>query len=309
MKIKQTVLSFATAALVACTAVGSVASATAVSTTGTEPWIEMESKSLELDEEAGNNSFETAESISISSLLNKTYPYMQGSFHINDKYADTVDYYSFSITKNTGSKGRVAITLYGIPYGHDYDLYLYDSSQKCIYSSPKSGSSTEVVKTPAVTSSTKYYVVVKAKNVPDYSKSTYRLKVDEYMVTKSVTSSFEPRTLVAESGVWSSDGIADKTSLPSDAIVVSAKVSASAPNTKAAYNHTLRVKIGSGSYIPVTWKSGDIDVPQLVGKKCCGKWYVGFKATMIPGVSALNYISMSGFRLKVEYEYDSMPNV
>ncbi len=214
-----------------------------------------------------------------------------------------------SITVTQTLQGRVAITLYGIPYGHDYDLYLYDSSQKCIYSSQKSGSSTEVVKTPAVTSSTKYYVVVKAKNVPDYSKSTYRLKVDEYMVTKSVTSSFEPRTLVAESGVWSSDGIADKTSLPSDAIVVSAKVSASAPNTKAAYNHTLRVKIGSGSYIPVTWKSGDIDVPQLVGKKCCGKWYVGFKATMIPGVSALNYISMSGFRLKVEYEYDSMPNV
>lgn len=308
MKLKHTFCALIASALVACVSFSATASAQTVAVAGTEPLIEIESTNTELGEIAGNNSIETAEYISASSLLNKTYPYLKGNFHTNDKYTDRVDFYSFSVTQLTGSKGRIAITLYNIPSGNDYDLYLYDSTGKCIASSTKSGTNSEIVKTPAITSSTKYYVMVEGKKVSDYSASDYRLKVDEYIATKSVTASFEPRTLVTESGVWSPDGVADKTSLPSDATIVSASISATKPSSSTAYGHMLRVRIGDGNYTSVDWKSGNIDVPQLVGQRCSCEWYVGFKATLMPGSSAFNSNSMNGFKLNVEYEYDTMKN-
>lgn len=271
---------------------------------GTDPLKELETTPA--SEAGGNNSFEHAEYIPASSLLNKTYPYLSGNFVSNGELNDTVDYYTFSVTKNTGSKGRVAITLDGIPSGNDYDLYLYDKDHKLIASSEKSGTSSELVKTPESTGAT-YYLLVKVKTV-NYANSSYRIKFDEYMVTKSVTASLTPRQLVTTSGVWSPDASVDKSSLPSDATIVSAKVSATKPSTTAAYGHTLRVKIGkNGTYVPVTWKSGDINVPELVGQNCSGVWYAGFKASLMPGSSALDSIQMSSFKLIIEYEYDSMP--
>lgn len=272
---------------------------------GTTPLAEMENENSTAA--SGNNSFERAEYISISSLLNKTYPYLLGDFKGNENFTDTVDYYTFSITKNTGSKGRVAISLENIPSGHNYNLYLYNSSHTLIASSTKSGNSNEVIKTPEITGSTTYYVKVEAVTVPDPAASSYRIKVNEYMTTKTVTASLTPRTLVTTKDTWSADASIDESKLPADATIVSAKVSATKPSTTAAYNHMLRVKIGkNGTYVPVTWKSGDIAVPELVGQNCCGTWYAGFKASMLSGVSALDSISMSSFKLIIEYEYDSL---
>ena len=176
-----------------------------------------------------------------------------------------------------------------------------------VASSTNSGNSNEVVKTPEITGSGTYYIKVEAVTVPDPSASSYRIKVNEYITTKTVTASLTPRTLITTKDTWSADASIDESKLPADAKIVSAKVSATKPSQTAAYNDMLRVKIGkNGSYVTVTWKSGEIDVPELVGQNCCGIWYAGFKASMLSGVSALDSISMSSFKLIIEYEYDSL---
>lgn len=64
--------------------------------------------------------------------------------------------------------------------------------------------------------------------------------------------------------------------------------------------------VNNGTYVPVTWKSDEIDVPDLVGQNFCGVWYAGFTATLLSGSSALDYIQMNSFKLIIEYKYDSM---
>ena len=125
---------------------------------------------------SGNNSFERAEYLPASMLVDgSTYPYVSGNFIGNEDFTDTVDYYSFSVTKRVGSHGSVSISLKNMPSGHNYDLYLYDRNYNLIASSRKLGNTSDVIKTPAIENNTTYYLKVEAVTVPSPSASSYRI--------------------------------------------------------------------------------------------------------------------------------------
>ena len=262
-----------------------------------------------------NGSFEKAAYFPVSSLLKKTYSYLQGNFRsdLSKGYIDEADYYRFTTGQTEGNSGRFAIKLEGIPAGHDYDLFLFDSNKNLIDESTRSGNKNEIVRTPAIKNNgTSYYLLVKPVNVPDSDVSNYRIVVDEYIATVTQTVSLSPTSLSAKPDVWSADAYKDMRNLPEDAVIVDAKVSAK-KNTSVenAYNNMLRVKIGNGEYIPVTWASGDINVPQLVGTKCSAYWYVGFKASELPifvggKLTTIGSVSMNTFKLTIKYEYDKL---
>ncbi|MCM1579103.1 MAG: hypothetical protein NC078_09935 [Ruminococcus sp.] len=257
-----------------------------------------------------NDSYENAEVLPVSSLLDGTYTHLIGNFASTDGYTDNADYYKFSTKKTTGNSGRIAITLDGIPTGHDYDLYLFDSNRKLIDSSENAGTTKEVVKTPAVTVTTSYYLVVKPKTIPDHSLSSYKITVSEYIKTATTTVSLSPRELSAKSNQWSSDAYGKiTTSIPKDAVIVTAKISAERGKVNNSANNVLRVKKGkSGNYISVTWATGDIEIKELAGKPLSAEWYAGFKATEIPlGVNtSLGFTSMYNFKVTITYEYPAL---
>lgn len=249
-----------------------------------------------------NDSFETNEYLPLSSLLNKTYTSLHGNFNSNDTYTDVSDFYGFSVGRTTGSSGRVAIKLEGVPSGHNYDLYLYDANGMLVSSSNRILNRNEIIKTPVVSEPTSYYLEVRAETVPDYSVSSYSIIVDEYIETVTKTVSLSPTTLNASPDTWSTDAYRDMRSIPSDAIVLSATVSAKKGSSSTGYNNVIRVKLGNNNYETVNWKSGEIEVPGLIGQNCSGYWYAGFKASVLSG----SIVSMNTFKLTIKYEYDKL---
>lgn len=174
-----------------------------------------------------NDTFEQAEIMQAPWLYDKTYTRLVGNFVSGENHIDRNDFYKFSTKKTTGNSGRVAITLDGIPVGHNYDLFLYDMNKKLIASSTNEGNKKEIVKTPAILTTTSYYLEVRAVSIPDDSQSNYYITVGDYIQTKTTTISLSPRELTAKSNQWSSDAYGKTTlSVPSDAVIVTAKISA-----------------------------------------------------------------------------------
>lgn len=257
-----------------------------------------------------DDSYTDAQVISSGPLLDKTYSYVQGGFY---GASDLADCYLFGLGSTSGSKGRVAIKLEGIPFGHDYNLELLDQNGNIIAYSRRAGNTNEIIRTPVVTAYTNYYVRVIPVNVPNYENSTYRIIFDTNIVTETKTSSLTPTTLNSTSDTWSTDAYVNNSTLPADAKIVSAKVQAQRSTVNNATLNQLRVKVGSGAYQTVTWKSGDVDVPDLVGQNASGYWYAGFEAkelaVIIGGqVVYLGIVSMNNFKLTVQYEYDRYLN-
>jgi hypothetical protein len=248
-----------------------------------------------------NNVIESAEYFPLSSLLNKTYWSLVGDF----KYIeDNDDYYKITISKTNGNKGRVAIKLEDIAYGNNFDLYLYDANGNEIMTSKRTGNQKEIIKTPEISTYTTYYLRVKPETIADRTSSNYSIKVDEYISTVSVTKSLTPSSVTAYTGSWSTNAYRDMTNLPSDAKIVSAKVSATKGTSPKTYGNELRVKIGNGSYTYVTWKSGNIDLPELIGQNCSSYWYAGFRAYELS--TNVGMVSMKSFKLTIQYEYDKL---
>lgn len=269
-----------------------------------EPYQEFESRYEPDQTVAQNSSFSDAELLPYSGLKNGSYSYVAGNFNSNENYTDTEDYYKFGLGSSDGSKGRIAITLEGIPVGHNYDLYLFDENQNLVASSKRLSSKNEIIRTPAISKYTSYYILVKAETVTDYVPTSYRLSVREYIgtVTKSNVG-LSPVTLNTSPNQWSTDAYRDMTSLPEDAVVLKATISATKSSSSKAYNNILRVKLGNGAYETVTWKSGEIEIPGLIGQNCSCYWYAGFTGSVL---TSTPLISMSSFKMTVTYEYDKL---
>ena len=119
--------------------------------------------------------------------------------------------------------------------------------------------------------------------------------------------------MTAKSNQWSSDAYGKTTlSVPADAVIVTAKISAARGSANNSANNVLRVKNGkNGQYISVTWKTGDIEVTELAGQKCNNEWYAGFKAAELPVLSVgpdsyLGFVSMNTFKVTITYEYATL---
>lgn len=281
-----------------------ICASTTLTVSAAEPYQEFESRYDPDQTVAQNSSFSDSELLPYSGLTGGSYSYVAGNFNSNDNYTDTEDYYRFGLGKSDGSNGRIAIKLEGIPAGHNYDLYLYDENQNLVASSKRLSNKNEIIRTPAISKYTSYYILVKAETVPDHSNSSYRLSVGDYIatVTKSKVG-LSPVTLNTSPNEWSPNAYRDMSSLPEDAVVLSAKISATKSSSSKAYNNVLRVKLGNGEYETVTWKSGEIEVPGLVGQKCSCTWYAGFKGSVL---TSTPLISMSSFKMTVTYEYDKL---
>lgn len=293
-KVISTILSGAMA-LTMC-----AGTATAASTDG--PYQEFESR-YEPGISAASNSSISRPELFPSSAYNGSYVY--GNFASNDEYTDTEDYYRIGTGKTDGDNGSVAIKLENIPKGHNYDLYLIDQNQNVVASSKRLGNSNEIIRTPYVSSYTTYYLLVKAETVPDHSESYYRLKMEDYIVTETKSVGLQPTTLNTSPNEWSTNAYRDMRNLPDDAVVVSAKVSAKKSSSSKGYNNIIRVKLGNGEYETVTWKSGDIEVPGLIGQNCSAYWYAGFKASVLTSTSI---VSMNTFKITITYKYDKFIN-
>ena len=259
-----------------------------------------------------NDNFEKAETLSTYSLYKGTYYCLRGNFESNEERTDERDFYKFSVTKSEGNKGRFAIVLDGMATGNNFDLFLYDANQNLIASSELTGKEKEVVKTPEITSTTNYYLEVRALNVSG-TNSTYNIFVKDSIGTGTVTANLSPSTLNATPDQWSPNAISDQTKLPSDATVTKATVSAKKSSSSGGYNHVIRVKLNnSDDYETVAWTSGDATISALEGKKCCGIWSVGFKASELPQLIAgkptyLGIVALNTLKLTVSYEYDIYP--
>lgn len=297
-------------AILSCAMALSMCAGTALSVSAAGDCQEEESTYSPNSTVGRNDTFEQAEIMQASWLYDKTYTRLVGNFVSGENHIDKYDFYKFSTKKTTGNSGRVAITLDGIPVGHDYDLYLYDANKKLIASSTNEGNKKEIVKTPAILTTTSYYLEVRAETIPDDSQSNYYITVGDYIKTKTTTVSLSPRELTAKSNQWSSDAYGKTTlSVPADAVIVTAKISATRGSANNSANNVLRVKNGkNGQYISVTWTTGDIEVTELAGQKCNNDWYAGFKATELPLLSVgpnsyLGFVSMYTFKVTITYEY------
>lgn len=261
-----------------------------------------------------NDSFEKAELFPAFSLYNgRTYYCLRGDFASNEKKTDTIDYYKFSVTKGEGNKGRYAIRLDNMASGNNFDLYLYDANRNCIAYSTRTGNQKDIVKTPEITATTDYYLVVRAETKSSTQNSTYDIFVEDYIKTETKTVNPSPTTLTTKPDVWSPDATA-KVSVPANAIVTEAKVTATKVGTNA-YDHVIRVKLtDKGEYATVSWKSGEVKIPDLVGVNCSGQnWYVGFMASELPQMiggqlTYTGYVSLKITKLTVTYEYDCYPD-
>lgn len=131
---------------------------------------------------------------------------------------------------------------------------------------------------------------------------------DASLVKATKTSALSPVSLYVARDTWSSDAYYNNSALPAQAVIRSAKVSATKPSGSKAYNNEIRVKIGSGGYQTVTWKSGDINVPGLTGQNANAYWYAGFRASELPtivgGKEVYAGVTMTNFKITIEYEYD-----
>lgn len=125
-----------------------------------------------------NDTFEKAETLFTYSLYKGTYYCLKGNFASNDERTDVRDFYKFSVTKSEGNKGRFAIILDGMATGNNFDLFLYDANQNCIASSERTGNQKDIVKTPEITSTTDYYLEVRAINVSG-TNSAYNIFVKD----------------------------------------------------------------------------------------------------------------------------------
>jgi len=257
-----------------------------------------------------NDSYTGAQLIFSSSLLNKTYSYVQGSFYGED---DLSDCYSFGLGKSDGSNGRIAIKLEGIPFSDNYDLQLLNQNGDVITSSNRAGNSNEIVRTPAINAYTNYFIRIVPTGVQNYASSLYRIVFDTNIVAVTKTSSLTPSTLNSTNNTWSPNAYVNNSSLPVDSIITSAVVQASKSTTNNTYNNQLRVQIGSGNSEIVTWKSGEIPLPGLINQNASGYWYTGFRASelaiLIGGkLTYLGIVSMNTFKLTIKYEYDRFLN-
>ena len=258
-----------------------------------------------------NDSIETAESIPMRQIYKGQYCYLIGHFvdadlEDDDTYVpheDRKDFYSFTLYPSDGYDGRIAIRLAAVSEGDDYEMILRDEKGKAIDSTKNHSQVIKLVKTPSISTATKYYIEVIAHHIGESSLRDYHIAAVDYIARGKTTLRLSPSKLTASPGVWSSD--AYKTvSLPAGSKVVSAKISATKGNAKKDYGHTLRVRINNGAYTTVKWKSGDINLPELVGKDASGTWYAGFMAAELPS-SATGIVSMSSFNIVLEYEYES----
>lgn len=295
--------------MLSCAMALTMCAGTAVSVSAADPYEERESQYEPKVDLVHNDSFETAELLPLPLLLSNSYPFLRGNFESDEHHTDEHDYYKFSIGGSTGNKGRVAIILSGMATGNNFDLYLYDSNQNLINSSKNLGNTKEILTTPIVTSYTDYYLEVRNESATNNDNSTYNITVEENIVTVTTTVSLSPTTLNASPNEWSTDAYRNMSSIPSDAVVISAKISAKKSTTNNAYNNVLRVKLGNNEYVQVAWASGDIEIPQLIGENCSGYWYAGFKASELSVIVAgkptyLGIVSMNTFKLTVTYEYD-----
>lgn len=257
-----------------------------------------------------NDDLDNAKFLSTNSILNKTlYSYILGGFYGEE---DVLDCYEFSTSKTTGSEGRFAIKMEGIPSGHNYNLYLFDENGDIIAASTRASNRNEIVKiTEKASRYTTLYVVVQPVTVPDYEKSSYRLIFDEYIATGTKKLTFLPTQVTTTSGAWSSDVSASGTSIPSNASITSATISASKSTVVNGIGYQLRAKVGSGAYTQVNWSSGDIALPELVGQNASGTYFAGFTATEIMvkvgnRYQYLGFMSMKSFKMTVNYEYDKL---
>lgn len=260
-----------------------------------------------------NDSFETAELLPVYLLYRKSYSLHRGNFVSNEFKTDTVDYYKFSLSKGDGNKGRIAITLDGMATGNDFDLYLYDANYNCIASSTRTGKQKEIVKTPEITSTTDYYLKVEAVTVSG-TNSTYNITVGDSIGSATVTAKLSPTTINSKPDEWSPNASKDMTrTVPQNAVVTKATVSAKKSTSSGGYNHVIRVRLNNNdNYETVAWKSGSATIPELVGKNCYGTWYAGFKASELPQMiggkpTYLGIVALSNFELTVSYEYDMYP--
>lgn len=210
-----------------------------------------------------NNEYTGAQLIFASSLLDKTYPYVQGSFY---GPKDTADHYKFSLGKSSGSNGRIAIKLEGIPTGHDYEIYLLDQNgNEITRSSISKKNSNRIIKTPPITTSTNYYIKIEPIDIPDYSNSSYRIIFDTHIVAGTKTADLLPNTLNSTNNVWSPYANVNLSSLPNGSIVTNATIQANKSFVNNTYNNQLRVKsLKNNKDEVVNWKAGAITVPNLV---------------------------------------------
>lgn len=256
-----------------------------------------------------NDTMDTAESIPMGQIAKGQFSYMIGHFidgeienddGTTETHIDRSDWYSFTLYPTDGHDGRLAIRLAAVSSGDDYELNLYDKNGTLLDSTKRNDPVIKLVKTPKISTATKYYIEVKANHISDGSLLDYHVAAVEYISTVKKTLYLSPSKLTSTSDVWSSNA-SKSISLPDGATVVSAKISSTKGSTNKNYGNQVRVKINNGSYTTVTWTSGKIDLPQLVGQPASGTWYVGFKAKALSGST----VSMSGFKIELEYEYDT----
>ena len=260
-----------------------------------------------------NDSFETAELLPTYLLYKKTYYLHRGDFVSNEFKTDTSDFYKFSVSKGEGNKGRMAIRLDGMATGSNFDLYLYDANHNCIAESTRTGKQEGIVKTPEITNTTDYFLEVRVVDV-SATNSIYNIYVEDSIKSATKTAKLSPITINSKPDQWSPNASKDMTSsVPQNAIVTKATVSAKKSSSSGGYNHVIRVRLNNrDDYETVEWKSGSATIPELVGKNCYGTWYAGFTASELPQLIAgkptyLGIVALSNFELTVTYEYDVYP--
>ena len=261
-----------------------------------------------------NDTYDKAEVLPTYLLYKQSYYCHRGNFESNDLHIDRSDFYKFSVTKGEGNKGRFAIRLDNMASGNNFDLYLYDANLNCIASSTRTGNQKDIVKTPEITSTTDYYLEVRAKTVSSTQNSIYNIFVEDSIKTETKTAKLSPTTINSKPDQWSPNASKDMTSyVPKNAIVTKATVSAKKSSSSGGYNHVIRVRLNNkDDYETVAWTSGSATIPELVGKNCYGTWYAGFTASELPQLIAgkptyLGIVALSNFELTVTYEYDVYP--
>lgn len=290
-----------------------ICAGTALNVSAIEVYNEREMQYDPGTELVSNDTFETAESLPALLLYKKTYYLLRGDFSSNADKTDTHDFYKFSIDGNIGNKGRVAIRLANFASSNNFDLYLYDANRNLIDSSEQLRNTKDIVTTPIVTKNTDYYLEVRVKTRSTTSDTIYNIYVEDSIKTVTETAKLSPITINATPDKWSPNASKDMSKVPSDAIVTKATVSAKKSASSGGYNHVIRVRLNNNDdYETVAWKSGEATIPELVGKKCSGTWYAGFKASELPQMIAgkptyLGIVALSNFELTVTYEYEVYP--
>lgn len=286
-----------------------ICAGTALNVSAVEVYEEREMLSETYNEANWNDTINTAETIPVSLLYDETYYMLRGNFTTDTFHTDRRDFYKFHIGKTTGHNGRVAIRLDSIASGNNFDLYLYDANQNLIASSKRTGNQKDIVKTPEITSYTDYFLEVRAETITNAS-TLYNIFVEDYYFTTTKTVKLSPSTLNATPDKWSADAYRDMTSYVNPtAVVTKAKISATKSKSSGGYNHVIRVKLNKNDdYVTVSWNSGAVEIPGLVGKNAYGTWYAGFKASELPQMiggkpTYLGIVALSDLTLEVTYDY------